>query len=596
MDTFDASGSVESSDPSIGFTVEFELLESVSSGISGIFDRSFDYYKRHVWKLVFVAFIVLVPTAILLSVLESSWLQRLEIRVSGENFEGDVPLLLQYFCALLVVGVPRAGVPGLLSLFAFVVLSVPITQRIARDIFGNDSSPKRRSGRFPTLLLGWMASGLAFGAVLSLLGFSAILLFVLLFASISQTGQTSVEVGVALLFGVVLVPYFVACAVWARSFALTTPMVVLERCGFWAIPSRCHQLLRGVSSPRLGFAVALLPVLLLGLSGLMVLTVDTLCVEMQLPPVARFWIDNLAVLGMNVLIQPYAVVFFALLYFQSRFRREGLDIRIMAQNVGLSAPKEAYPVRSEMAQPLRKVVPILCITILGSLTSQNSLAQKSRGDESAQVRQNLRNILSQSEFQPPSDIQRNPVSWLSSWFHERWEAFWNWFRGLFKMFGSPLVGSTLQWVFIAVFLVAGGWLAYLIVREGFRRKRVAIEQDGTSIPVVEALEQLHSSEEWLKRSKELAGKGEYREAYRAVFLAGLMGLHETGALIYSRFLPNGYYIRRLEQVKATEVRETMRVLVSTFERIWYGGAVATSKDYDSAFARVEGMRTLLERE
>ncbi len=578
-----------------------ELLEMSSGGVSGVFDRAFDLYKRHAVRFMFIASLVLIPTAILLSLMDSWWLQGLEVRLNGDGSEGNFALLGQFLFVVLFIGSPRSGVPGLISLGAFLCMSIPITLLASGLVTGNRTSLRRSLKyairRLPSLLFAFFAGGLAFGAVLTITVSVSVLLFVLFLIGVNQVGQNSVEGGILVFFGVVVFPYVLSCAVWARSFALAVPLIVLEKCSIRSLPERNRQLLVALQYKRIGLAIALVPVLIGGMNLLMVTMLDSLLSQFPVSALVRFWLQNVVFTGINLLLQPYAALFFVLLYFQAAFRRDGLDIRVLALGSGLAAPSDAYRHSPNLATPLKRVVPLLCLIVLGCLSGARGMAQanSARTDNPTQVRQNLKHILSQEEFQATPTVQNNPLQSASTWLRERWDQFWTWFRGLFKMLSSPSAGPALQWLFIVLFLIFGTWLAVRVMRHwGFSRR---MTMGDTPIPreFAEALEGFDSAEEWLAKGRGLAESGDYRQAYRAVFFAALMRVHEQGWVSYSRFRPNGDYLHGLRARNHGAVLEALHPLVATFDRVWYGGQDASVLDYEFAVKRVERLETLSER-
>lgn len=96
------------------------------------------------------------------------------------------------------------------------------------------------------------------------------------------------------------------------------------------------------------------------------------------------------------------------------------------------------------------------------------------------------------------------------------------------------------------------------------------------------------SDEWLRLAGDYAGRGDYRLAMRAVFLACLSHLARCERLTVAAFKSNREYMRELE--RRARGRPALRAAfaggVSAIEHVWYGTRAATADD----LARLEANR------
>jgi hypothetical protein len=71
-----------------------------------------------------------------------------------------------------------------------------------------------------------------------------------------------------------------------------------------------------------------------------------------------------------------------------------------------------------------------------------------------------------------------------------------------------------------------------------------------------------------RQAGDIAREGDYRRAARLLYLSALLWLDESGRLPYQRALTNREHLDRLAGSPA--LREAMRPVVETFDRVWYG--------------------------
>ncbi|MBI5091027.1 MAG: DUF4129 domain-containing protein [Candidatus Hydrogenedentes bacterium] len=97
---------------------------------------------------------------------------------------------------------------------------------------------------------------------------------------------------------------------------------------------------------------------------------------------------------------------------------------------------------------------------------------------------------------------------------------------------------------------------------------------------------------WLALARELAGRGEYRLALRAVFLASLAQLAQKELVRVAKFKSNRDYQRELSRRAhaAPELVNVFSALIDQFEQVWYGTREATSAHVKLFFAEQERIR------
>ena len=138
------------------------------------------------------------------------------------------------------------------------------------------------------------------------------------------------------------------------------------------------------------------------------------------------------------------------------------------------------------------------------------------------------------------------------------------------------------------------WVAYRLLRDWTPRVKAAplsnrlraLEEDAPADIV-------RDPEHWRREAEEYARAGEYRAAYRALFLAVLLLLDLAGILAYDRARANGDYIRALRFGAQPTLYETLLPPTQSFDRIWYGHTPAQSSDYQTLLGIYQSLPVLL---
>lgn len=98
--------------------------------------------------------------------------------------------------------------------------------------------------------------------------------------------------------------------------------------------------------------------------------------------------------------------------------------------------------------------------------------------------------------------------------------------------------------------------------------------------------------EWLAEAERLLRAHHYGPAVRAVYLAALMRLDETGRLSYDRARADGRSVGALRAKGEQELARELLGLCRIFSRTWYGLAPTGAEEYDAArqtWHRLEAM-------
>jgi len=193
------------------------------------------------------------------------------------------------------------------------------------------------------------------------------------------------------------------------------------------------------------------------------------------------------------------------------------------------------------------------------------------------AREKLDSILKGKEFQglrPPGPLQS---LWdrLTAWLMDH---LGNLFRGLSN---HPVVASLLLWgLVIALGLVLLAWLVRALV------SRSPIPAAAET--VAGSVASLGTWQEWLRRARLAAGRGEYGDAVRFTYYAALYRLGELGVW---QIDPSRTHREYLRLMPADSLRSpALAAITSRFERVWYGRRQASAEDFESAMAELEMLR------
>lgn len=251
----------------------------------------------------------------------------------------------------------------------------------------------------------------------------------------------------------------------------------------------------------------------------------------------------------------------------------------------------------------------LCVLLLllCGLTPTPSLAQAPVGAaDPAQVKADLKRILQAPEFQPEKE-QEGLLARFSRWLNAKWEAFLEWLRKRFKMQerapqqeragGNNVLAALVVPAVTALLLLAVVWLLVLLIQAIARNWRGAPAKKAkttTTFDIDEAgADMLEEPDEWLRQAQHFAEAGDFRRAFRAVFLGILLQLDQAGAIEYNRSRTNGDYVRLLRTRGLLLLFEAFRPLVFEFDLRWYGHRDTAEEDYRRLRREYDRIRQLL---
>jgi hypothetical protein len=122
-----------------------------------------------------------------------------------------------------------------------------------------------------------------------------------------------------------------------------------------------------------------------------------------------------------------------------------------------------------------------------------------------------------------------------------------------------------------------GFLIYLAVKHIRWQRKVARKASA----LLDEDEPALSLDEWLREADDLAAKGRYREAVRALYLACLLRFDEERVARFQRGQTNWEHLARIEASPLLPASLDFRTPTRLFDRVWYGHIVRGREDVDA---------------
>lgn len=149
-------------------------------------------------------------------------------------------------------------------------------------------------------------------------------------------------------------------------------------------------------------------------------------------------------------------------------------------------------------------------------------------------------------------------------------------------------------IFLAV-IAAGliAWIVWTLIQQK-RGPKMATTPAIPPINVKKAMAEgdalAQSSDAWMNLAAELGSAGDWRMAYRAMYLALLSSLHAAGRITFRKSLTNRAYVTRYRG-PAEECR-TFSALTEIFDRVWYGHKTVPPEERADVDAQMKSLLRL----
>ncbi len=206
--------------------------------------------------------------------------------------------------------------------------------------------------------------------------------------------------------------------------------------------------------------------------------------------------------------------------------------------------------------------------------------------DTAATLSSVRSVLSADEFAsdppPPPSFAQRVSAWLDHW--------------LSKLFSQnnpnsppmpPINPSILQGIFIVIVAAAFAALVYILVKalgqHGAKARPLGLAEEEA------VLVQARDNDSLLALAEEQAKKGDYRRAFRLVYLAALVALDTGGVLRFDRSKTNWEYLRALRAAGRSDIYSALIPLTREFDQVWYGLSRTDVSQYAQALAQYHAL-------
>ena len=187
-----------------------------------------------------------------------------------------------------------------------------------------------------------------------------------------------------------------------------------------------------------------------------------------------------------------------------------------------------------------------------------------------------------SDPPPPPSVAERLAEWLDRW--------------LARLFSHPspttppihpVNPAVLQGFFIAVLAVIFAVLVYFLVKalgqQGVRAKPLGLAEEEAVL--VEA----RDNQSLLALAEQQAKTGDYRRAFRLVYLAALVALDDGGVLRFDRSKTNWEYLRALRAAGRADIYQALTPLTREFDQVWYGFSRTDASQYTQALTQYHAL-------
>lgn len=168
--------------------------------------------------------------------------------------------------------------------------------------------------------------------------------------------------------------------------------------------------------------------------------------------------------------------------------------------------------------------------------------------------------------------------------------FLRWLGDLIGELLSPIddVGSGPARLLRVIFIILGALLIVGILIYLLRGMRHAVRGEARAAQE-KSPEAALTAKSALKEASTMARSGDYRSAVRYLYLSSLLWLDERSLLRYDHALTNYEYLQRVQR---DDVREQLRPIVETFDRVWYGHMPLSGHDFARYQQQVENLHRI----
>ena len=291
-------------------------------------------------------------------------------------------------------------------------------------------------------------------------------------------------------------------------------------------------------------------------------------------------------------------------------------------------------IKAEINRLMRKTMPaaVMVLCVIATSAAELSAASTSNTPPSSASRQispdaldrSIRQVLEQRKFSwrlpkeahnPESEAEAGPLTSILNWIVETLkqalEAVFEWIDSIIQWLEqllpkpeisnrTPRDGSfvSVRTLLVLLFVIIAVALAMFVIYVWHRRKAVEslTVDDGILVEADLGDETVKADDlpmdQWLSLAREKLEKGEFRLAFRAVYLAILAQLADADLITIEAYKSNREYEQELRR-RAHEKKTLLAAFsksVGLFERVWYGMHSLSRADVIHYLSLQKGMR------
>ena len=202
----------------------------------------------------------------------------------------------------------------------------------------------------------------------------------------------------------------------------------------------------------------------------------------------------------------------------------------------------------------------------------------------AAAKRAARAVLSQPEFgselPPPPSLAERIAAWLDRIFSSRQPSSPN--LNLPNVNPKIILGILIV-IAAGAFAVLVAVIVQAIGRRSARSKPLALDEEEAVL--VEA----RDNESLLGLAEQQAKSGDYRRAFRLVYLASLVALDTGGVLRFDRSKTNWEYLRALRTAGRGDIYSALTPLTREFDQVWYGFGLTDASHYARALTQYQAL-------
>jgi len=240
-------------------------------------------------------------------------------------------------------------------------------------------------------------------------------------------------------------------------------------------------------------------------------------------------------------------------------------------------------------------------SVLGMIVTMRAQVQTLKhipADNSAQVRSLVNTELSSNQYGYDKPPDRSMIDKFGDWLGKQISAMLARFHPRVgrtsNIYFPPGLATTIEHVLVGLLILVCvailTFLIVLVVRAIMNRRagvRILAGDDAAEAALLEA----RDSDSILSRANLLADSGEYRKAFRLIYLATLVTLDTDGILHFDRSRTNWEYLRALRRSGRPDLYELLAPFTREFDRIWYGFGSVDASTYALAVNRYTELKS-----